>query len=97
MTFVSKRIEAAGKSHFKVVGDLTIRDATHEITLDVEQTGGSKDPWGNNRTGFSAKGSIHRAEFGLKWNQALETGGVIVSDKVDIEIEVQIVEPKAAA
>jgi polyisoprenoid-binding protein YceI len=93
MTFQSKRVERAGK-RFKVVGDLTIRDATREVTLDVEPTGTGKDPWGNERLGFSAKTTISRGEFGLKWNQALETGGVLVSDNVDIEVEAQVVQGK---
>jgi len=94
MTFKSKRIEPAGTNQYKVVGDLTIRDVTREVTLDVEQTGAGKDPWGNARMGFSARTSIHRGEWGLKWNQALETGGVLVSDKVDVEVEAQVVEKK---
>jgi polyisoprenoid-binding protein YceI len=95
--FKSKRVESAGKDRFKLTGDLTIRDQTHETTLDVERTGGGKDPWGNERTGFSVKGSISRGEWGLKWNQALEAGGVLVSDKVDIEAEVQVVQAAANA
>lgn len=90
MIFKSKRIDGGGK-HFKVTGDLTIRDVTKEVTLDVEQTGSGKDPWGNDRLGFSAKGAINRSEWGLKWNQALEAGGVLVSDKVEIEVEAQVV------
>jgi polyisoprenoid-binding protein YceI len=91
LTFKSKRVEKSGEGRFKLVGDLTIRDTTREVTLDVEQTGGGKDPWGNQRLGFSAKASISRGDFGLKWNQALEAGGVLVSDKVDIEVETQVV------
>lgn len=94
MIFKSKRIERAGDSDYKVVGDLTIRDVTREITLDVEQTGSGKDPWGNQRLGFSAKAAIQRSDWGLKWNQALEAGGVLVSEKVDIHVEVQLVEKK---
>lgn len=94
MTFKSKRIERAGDAEYKVVGDLTIRDVTREITLDVEQTGSGKDPWGNQRLGFSAKAAIQRSDWGLKWNQALEAGGVLVSEKVDIHVEVQLVEKK---
>lgn len=91
LVFQSKRVESAGSGRYKVTGDLTIRDATHEVTLDVEQTGSGKDPWGNERLGFSAKGSLSRAQWGLKWNQALEAGGVLVSDKVDIEVEAQVI------
>jgi polyisoprenoid-binding protein YceI len=94
MTFKSKRIEAAGQGRYKLVGDLTIRDKTNEVTLLVEETGRGKDPWGNARLGFSAKTSISRGEWGLQWNQALEAGGVLVSDKVDIEVEAQVIEAK---
>ena len=93
MIFKSKKIEGSG-GHYKVTGDLTIRDQTHEVVLDVEQTGSGKDPWGNDRLGFAGKGAISRGEWGLKWNQALEAGGVLVSDKVDIEVEAQVVEKK---
>ncbi len=94
MTFKSTKIEAAGTGKYKVTGDLTIRGVTHPVTLEVEQTGAGKDPWGNDRLGFSARGSISRSEWGLKWNQALEAGGVLVSDKVDIEVEAQVVQGK---
>lgn len=94
MTFESKRIEAAGKGKYKLVGDLTIRDATHEVSLDVEETGRGTDPWGNARLGFTATTSISRSRWGLTWNQALEAGGVLVSDKVDIELEAQVIEAK---
>lgn len=94
MVFESKRVEAAGQGRYKVVGDLTIRDQTHEVTLDVEETGRGKDPWGNERIGFSAKGSLSREKWGLRWNQALEAGGVLVSDKVDIEVEAQVIQGK---
>jgi polyisoprenoid-binding protein YceI len=81
-----------GSGRYKLVGDLTIRDSTREIALDVEQTGGGKDPWGNQRLGFTAKAAINRSDWGLKWNQALEAGGVLVSDKVEIEVEAQVVQ-----
>jgi len=91
MTFKSTKIAPNGAGKYKLTGDLTIRDATHPVTLDVEQTGSGKDPWGNDRLGFTAHGAISRSEWGLKWNQALEAGGVLVSDKVDLDIEVQVV------
>ena len=94
MTFKSTRIEPAGTGQFKVTGDLTIHGVTHPVTLEVEQTGSGKDPWGNDRLGFSARAAIHRSEWGLKWNQALETGGVLVSDKVEIEVEASVVQGK---
>jgi polyisoprenoid-binding protein YceI len=94
MTFQSKRVEVAGKGHYKLVGDLTLHGVTRELALDVEESGRGKDPWGNERIGFNAKGSLQRSDFGLKWNQALETGGVLVSDKIEIEVEAQVVQGK---
>jgi polyisoprenoid-binding protein YceI len=98
ITYKSRRIEAAGGKKYKVVGDLTIHGVTREVPLDVEETGRGKDPWGNHRIGFSARTSIERSAFGLKWNQALETGGVLVADRVDIELDIEAVAaaPKAA-
>jgi polyisoprenoid-binding protein YceI len=95
LRFRSKRIEKAGKAGFHVIGDLTIRDVTREVLLDVNYGGRGKDPWGNKRAGFSARATIDRKDFGLHWNQVLETGGLLVGDKVDIELDVQAV--KAAA
>jgi polyisoprenoid-binding protein YceI len=91
LTFASKRIERDGEDAFKVVGDLTIRGVTREVTLAAELGGFGKDPWGKQRAGFSGKASIDRKEFGLSWNQVLETGGVLVSDKVEISFDVQAV------
>jgi polyisoprenoid-binding protein YceI len=76
---------------FSVVGDLTIRDSTMELVLDCEYQGRGVDPWGKTRAGFSFRTDIDRREWGLKWNQALETGGVLVANKVLIEGEVQFV------
>ena len=69
---------------------------TREISLDVEYGGQAKDPWGNARIGFVAKASLDRKDFGLGWNQVLEAGGVLVGDRVDIELEVQAVRAAAA-
>jgi polyisoprenoid-binding protein YceI len=91
MVFQSKRVEATSPGHYKVVGDLTLHGTTHELALAVEETGRGKDPWGNERIGFGAKGMLSRSEFGLTWNQALETGGLLVGDKVEIEVETQVV------
>jgi polyisoprenoid-binding protein YceI len=88
--FRSTRIEGEGES-FKVTGDLTIRDVTKPITLDVELEGRTKDPWGGERVGFSAKGKIDRRDFGLTWNQVLEAGGVVVGNDIKISLEVQAV------
>ncbi len=88
ITFKSKRIEGS-KEQFRVTGDLTIRGTTKEITLDVTFEGKGKDPWGGERVGFAATGKIDRRDYGLTWNQALETGGVLVANEIKITIEAQ--------
>jgi len=95
ITFRSRRLEPLGEDRFALVGDLTIRGTTREVVLDVESAGQTKDPWGNVRAGFAGRTSIDRKEFGLTWNQALEAGGVMVGDKVEIEIEVEAVRQDA--
>jgi polyisoprenoid-binding protein YceI len=90
--FTSTAIEAAGAGRYRMTGDLTIKGTTRPVTLDVEATGPAKDPWGNTRFGFSLAGEIDREDFGLTWNQALETGGVLVGKKVKLEAEVQVLE-----
>ena len=87
--FRSKRIEPVDDTRYRVSGDLTIRGVTREVVLEAEYGGRGKDPWGNERIGFVAKASIDRKEFGLTWNQALETGGILVGDRIDIELDVQ--------
>jgi len=96
LRYRSRRVEATSKDRLRVVGDLTIRDVTREVVLDVEYGGQGKDPWGNTRVGFTATTSLNRKDFGLTWNQALETGGVLVADRVDIEIELQAIKQAAA-
>lgn len=89
MSFKSKRVENASDESFQLIGDLTLHGITKEVTLDVEIGGKQKDPWGNERVGYSAKARIERKDFGLTWNQALETGGIVVGNRVDIMLEVQ--------
>jgi polyisoprenoid-binding protein YceI len=96
MRFISKRIEGDIDGEFRVIGDLTIRGVTHEVTLDATAEGRVRDPWGNDRAGFSAKTKISRSAFGLTWNQALETGGVVVGDDVKLSIDVELVKQVAA-
>jgi polyisoprenoid-binding protein YceI len=91
LRFRSTRIEDAGDGRLRVAGELTIRGTTREVVLDAESAGRGKDPWGNQRIGFVARTSIDRKEFGLGWNQLLEAGGVLVGDRVDIELDVQAV------
>jgi polyisoprenoid-binding protein YceI len=87
--FVGKRIEGDVNGEFDLIGDLSIRDVTREVRLDVTNEGAAKDPWGNSRIGFSARGKIDRREFGLTWNQALETGGFVVGDDIRISIDAE--------
>ena len=94
--FRGTRIHKLGDDRYHLAGDLTIRDVTRPILLDVEYGGRAKDPWGNERIGFIAKTSLDRKDFGLHWNQVLEAGGVLVGDRVDIELEVQAVRAAAA-
>ena len=91
LRFVATRVQRRSGAEVDVVGDLTIRGTTREVVLRVEQHGQAKDPWGNVRAAFTAKTSIDRKDFGLTWNQVLETGGVMVGDRVDIEAEIEAV------
>jgi polyisoprenoid-binding protein YceI len=92
ITFRSRTVEGSHHdSRFRLVGDLTIRDVTREVVLDVSAEGRLTDPWGAERAGFSAQGRIDRTDFGLTWNQALEAGGVVVGNEVKISIEVELV------
>jgi polyisoprenoid-binding protein YceI len=96
LRYASRRVEAASQDRLRVVGDLTLHGVTREVALNVEYGGQGKDPWGNQRAGFTATASVNRKDFGLTWNQALETGGVLVADRVDIEIELQAIKQAAA-
>ncbi len=94
ITFRARQVESPPTKEgdrFRVIGDLTIRDSPMEVALDCEYQGRGTDPWGKTRAGFSFRTEIDRREWGLKWNQALETGGVLVANKVKIEGEVQFV------
>lgn len=91
ITFRSKRVEKGGNGTLKMTGDLTIRGKTKEVVLTVEgPTPTVKDPWGNRRVGGQATTKINRKDFGLVWNAALETGGVVVGDEVEITVDVEI-------
>lgn len=91
LTFESRNVETNDGQAFRVTGDLTIRDVTREVTLDGELEGRIQDPWGNERAAFSAKAEISRADFNVRWNQALEAGGVVVGDKVKINFYIEAV------
>lgn len=90
LTYKSTRIEADGEN-FRVYGDLTLHGVTREVVLEGEFEGRGADPWGGQRVSFGAQAKINRKDFGLSWNQALETGGMLVSDEVRIELNVQAV------
>lgn len=94
ITFLAKRVENPPKKEgdrFRVIGDLMIRDTTMEVVLDCEYDGRGSDPWGKTRAGFNFRTELDRREWGFKWNQTLETGGVLVAHKVRVEGEVQFV------
>jgi polyisoprenoid-binding protein YceI len=94
ITFTAARVTPKGDD-LTVVGQLTIKGITREVALEVEPLGQVKDPWGNERAAFSATTAIDRKDFGLTWNQVLETGGVAVGDRVTLEIEVEAVRQTA--
>jgi polyisoprenoid-binding protein YceI len=91
INFKSTRVEAKKADNFKVIGELTMHGVTKEVTLDVEYNGSGKNPWGMSVAGFTARTSLSRKDYGLNWNVALEAGGVMVSDKINITLEVEAV------
>ena len=91
ITFRSARVFGRSSDSFKLAGQLTIHGETRDVVLDVTPEGRAKDPWGGERAGFTATGKIKRGDFGLTWNQALETGGWVVGDEVKITLDVQLV------
>lgn len=93
LTFRSTKVEPASAGAWKVHGDLAVRDVTRPVVLDVDFEGATKSPWGEERIGFSATAEVDREEWGLTWNQALESGGFLVGRTVRIELAVQAVRP----
>ncbi|MGW0611750.1 YceI family protein [Streptomyces sp. NPDC002788] len=91
MTFRSTKAEALGGDDYRITGDLTILGITRPLTIDLEFNGAAKDPFGNERVGFEGKAEILRSEWGLTWNAALETGGVLVSDKIKLHFDVSAI------
>ncbi len=91
ITFKGKRYEVQDATHGRITGDLTMHGITHEVVLEVEYNGQAKSPWGTTSAGFSAHGRLNRKDWGLGWNQALETGGVLVGDEVKFDVELEIV------
>ena len=91
ITFTSTAIKVDDEENFKITGDLTINQVTKSITVNAEFGGMAKDPWGNDKVGYTVNGKINRTDFGLTWNAALETGGVMVSDEVKFTADLQFV------
>jgi polyisoprenoid-binding protein YceI len=91
ITFVSTDIRQVDETTFEVTGDLTIKDVTNRITVPFEFEGAAQDPYGNQRIGFDGSVTISRKDYGITWNAALETGGVLVSDKIVLEFEVSAI------
>ena len=98
ITFTSKKVDVTGDNTAVLTGDLTIRDVTREVKMNVEFLGMSQSPWGTQNAGFEAKTRILREDWGLTWNVALETGGWLVGKEIDINIELELVkQPEAEA
>ncbi|MEU2598829.1 YceI family protein [Streptomyces hirsutus] len=91
MTFRSTKTEALGGDDYRVTGDLTILGTTKPLIIDLEFNGAATDPFGNERVGFEGKAEILRSEWGLTWNAALETGGVLVSDKIKLNFDISAI------
>jgi polyisoprenoid-binding protein YceI len=92
MRFVATHAEPTGEGAGQLAGELTIRGVTRPVVLDVEMDGEADDPWGKHRVALTARATLDRTEWGLAWNKALETGGVLVGDKVKVELHVSLVE-----
>ena len=97
ITFKSTRIERAAHDQYRMAGDLTIKDVTRPVSLEVVYSGQAKDPMGNMHAGFSAYTTINRKDWGLSWNVALETGGLLVGDQIKIALEIEALLLKPAA
>lgn len=91
MIFKGKSLKKISGDKYKLIGDLTIRDITKRVELDVEYNGIIKDPWGNTKAGFKITGEINRFDYNLKWNTTLETGGLVVGKEVDLNINLELV------
>jgi polyisoprenoid-binding protein YceI len=96
MIFVSQRITPNGDGAYSVIGDLTIKDVTRQIELEYEHAGDGFDPYGNRKIGGTLTGTVNRSDWDLRWNVALETGGWLVSEKVKLEIDVEVGESQDA-
>ncbi|TDL31474.1 polyisoprenoid-binding protein [Jeotgalibacillus sp. S-D1] len=89
ITFTSTDVKKTDDDEYELIGDVTIKDVTKKETFTVEYEGSGKDPWGNEKIGFSVNGKLNRKDYGLTWNQALETGGVLVGEDIKINLQIQ--------
>jgi polyisoprenoid-binding protein YceI len=96
LRFVSSRVQSLGGDRYQADGELTMRGVTRPVSLEVELGERIRDPWGNERIGLSARGKLNRKDWGLNWNQALEAGGMLVSEEVKLEIDAALVASQAA-
>jgi polyisoprenoid-binding protein YceI len=99
ITFASEKIRATGKDRYAVTGTLTMRGVAKSVTLPVSFLGAGKDPWGNERAGFSTSVTLNRKDFGILWNKSLDNGGLLLGDDVAVTIELEAVKqaPKPAS
>jgi polyisoprenoid-binding protein YceI len=97
LTFVTTAVTRTDATTWTVTGDLTIKGVTNPVTIDFESTGSARDPFGNLRVGFEGAATINRKDWGLTWNAALETGGVLVSEKIKLEFDVSAIATPAGA
>jgi polyisoprenoid-binding protein YceI len=93
-SFKSTKVSSSGEGKLKIEGELSLRGVTRPVTLDATFEGTGADPWGGNRAGFSATTSIDRRDYGVSFNKALETGGVLVGDKIELNLEIEAVQQK---
>jgi polyisoprenoid-binding protein YceI len=96
ITFRSTKVERVDDENYRLTGDLTIKGTTRPVTVDFEYTGMAKDPYGNTRVGFEGKATVNRKDWGVEWNAPLETGGVLVSEKITLELEVSAIKVEQA-
>ena len=94
-TFRSTKVEDRGGDKYRITGDLTIHGVTRPVVLEANYEGSGKDPWGGERAGFLATTNIDRRDFGLEWNKALDTGGLLVGEKVELTLEVEAIRQAA--
>ena len=89
LSFKSKEFRPAAKGKYKLIGDFTMLGVTKPVTFEVEYTGAGKDPWGTEKVGFVATTKINRKDWGMVWNKTLDTGGIMLGDEVEIEVNVE--------